>query len=339
MRNRARGLDVTAGVRTAAAFALVVLAGCGSVPVPEISGSVVDATTIANTTTVAVSMVAVPAVVRWVDRPAPSYAPPPEPVVTFPTDARPCQIADLEVRVEPGGAGFGNTFIQVLLTNRSTTPCVLDGYPTIAGVSANGDVTELSATHDTALGDPGPPSNIAPGEVAALTLDTVAACKTDPRQSMVFPMLRLGLPAGDTFDVSGENIDVFCGLWISRFGVPARTPPPSPPIESPLTVSVAMPPSVHPGEQLRYTVTITNPWNAPYPLDPCPTYTQGVASSVGDYYLNCDAVSVIDVGQSVTFEMRIALAADLPVGEVTKFGWSLHVPGGASAGGGVKIDA
>ena len=238
-----------------------------------------------------------------------------------------------------GGGRHGHTLSRFLFTNRSTTPCVLNGYPTIAGVSANGDVTELSATQGTYFGDPGPPSNIAPGEVAALNIATVGPCKTDPAQSIVFPTLRLGLPGGDTVDVSGEGIDIYCGLWVSLFGVPALTPPPTPTIESPLKVSLAMPESVQPGEQLVYTVTITNTSGTAYPLDPCPTYTQAVGSSIGDYYLNCDAVSVIDVGQSVTFEMRIAVVADASQGDVTKFGWFLHVPGDPGAGGDMKISA
>jgi hypothetical protein len=324
----------------AAAFALIVLPACASVPVSEISGSIVDTT--AATTTTAVT---VPKVVPWVDRVAPPYVPAVEPVITFPTDARPCRSADLEVSAGPGGGGMGNRLSQFLFTNQSTTPCVLDGYPTVAGISANGDVTELSGTHDTYFGDPGPRSNIAPGEVSALNLATVGPCKTDPAQSIVYPMLRLGLPDGDTVDVTGENIDVFCGLWISRFGVPARTAPPTPTIVSPLTVSLAMPDSLHSGEQeLDYTVTITNASSTPYRLDPCPTYTQGfysqaLGSYVGDYYLNCDAVSAIDVGQSITFEMRIALAADLPIGDALKVGWSLHVAGDPGAGDALNVSA
>ena len=185
-------------------------------------------------------------------------------------------------------------------------------------------MTDLSATHGIAVGDPGPPSNIAPGEVASLNFAISWPCKTDPAQSTVFTMLRLGLPGGDPIDVSGENIDVFCGLWISRFGVPART---LPPVASPLRVSLAVPASAHPGDQVVYTVTITNASSTPYRLDPCPTYTQVVKPSVGDYYLNCDAVSVIDGGRSVAFEMRIALPANIPFGTHIKIGWFLHVTG------------
>ena len=116
-------------------------------------------------------------------------------------------------------------------------------------------------------------------------------------------------------------------------------PPPPPTIEPTLKVSVAMPESVPPGEELVYTVTITNTSGTAYPLDPCPSYTQAVGSTIVDYYLNCDAFSVIDAGQSVTFEMRIAVVADLSQGEATKFGWFLHVPGDPGAGGAVNINA
>ena len=101
--------------------------------------------------------------------------------------------------------------------------------------------------------------------------------KPTPAQSILFPTLRLGLPGGDTVDVSGEGIDIYCGLWISLFGVPALMPPPPPPptIEPTLKVSVAMPESVPPGEELVYTVTITNTSGTAYPLDPCPSLHAG----------------------------------------------------------------
>src|SRR5258706_6156979 len=117
-RNRPRALGVTSDVKTVAAFALIVLAACGSLPVSEISDSIVDTTT--TTTTVAI-----PTVVPWVDRPAPPFVPPEEPVVSFPTDARPCRSSDLEVHAGPGGGGMGHGLSQFLFTNRSTTACVL----------------------------------------------------------------------------------------------------------------------------------------------------------------------------------------------------------------------
>lgn len=338
MRNRPEDLGVTVDVkRCLAVLAMVICeAGCGSVPVTVSTNAPVDATTTITSTTT----VAVPTVVPWVDRPAPPFVPPPDPVVTFPTDARPCQAADLEISAGAGGGGMGNALIQFLFTNRSTSACVLDGYPTVTGVLTSGDVRELMAVEGTYFGDPGPPANIAPGEVAAVNLATAWPCKTEPTgQAKMFPILRLGLPGGDTIDVSGEGVDIYCGLWVSRFGVPALTVPPPPTIESPLTVSTTMPASVHRGEQLVYSVTLTNSSIARYPLDPCPSYTEAIAGSIRDYYLDCDTVSVIDVGQSVTFEMRITVPGDAEFGEGIKFGWSLHSLGDPGVGGGVTVEA
>src|SRR5579875_3428912 len=94
-------------------------------------------------------------VVAWVDHPAAQV-----PVILrsppYSTGARPCRPADLSVSHGQLGYATGNTNVQVYLTSRSATACWLDGYPTVAGVAANGTVTPLPARHGSFSGSPGP---------------------------------------------------------------------------------------------------------------------------------------------------------------------------------------
>jgi len=83
-----------------------------------------------------------------------------------------------------------------------------------------------------------------------------------------------------------------------------------------------------------------NPTSSTVALDPCPSYTQsiGIGAPVQQtLLLNCAPVGSIQPAGSVTFEMMLALPANLPKGE-TKLSWHLEVPNGAFAGTGVTIN-
>jgi hypothetical protein len=275
-------------------------------------------------------------IVPWVDRPAPAYVEPtPRP---YPTDARACRTADLAVRVGQPGAGLGNTNLPVEFVNTSGSPCLLNGYPTISGLGADGSLAPLPVSQGSYFGDPGPAANIAPGEVAALNISGADACpaaQTGERRS--YPTLRIGLPGGGSVDVRVGAFDTVCGVWVSRFGVPADEVPVPIPSPSPLTARISAPTTAAPGESLDYTVTLTNSSGTDYPLNPCPIYEEYVGSgtatvwvaTVRDYSLNCDVASTIPARGSVTFEIRLQLPVDQPAAPagMAKFGWD--VQGGA----------
>ena len=281
-------------------------------------------------------------IVPWVDRSAPAFVEPtPRP---YPTDARPCRPADLSVRVGDVGAGLGNTNLPVELVNSSGSTCLLNAYPTIGGVSPDGTLTPLPASHGSYFGDPGPAANIGPREVAALNISGADACSAALNgEHTSYPMLRIGLPGGGSVDVRSGTFDTVCGVWVSRFGVPADEEPISIPSPSPLTARISAPATAAPGQSLEFTVTLTNPSGTDYLLDPCPTYTEFVGSgaatfwvaTVRDYYLNCDVTPTIPAHGSVTFEMRLQLPADQP-GGMAKFGWDIQ--GGAGPGANAPLD-
>jgi hypothetical protein len=179
-------------------------------------------------------------IVPWVDRSAPAFVDPsPRP---YPADARPCCPADLSIRVGDIGAGLGNINLPVEFVNSSGSTCLLDGYPTIGGLSSDGTLMALSASHGSYFGDPGPAANIGPREVAALNISGADACSAAlSGEHRSYPRLRIGLPGGGSVDVRAGVFDTVCGVWVSRFGVPADEEPVPVPSVSPLTAQISAP--------------------------------------------------------------------------------------------------
>ena len=131
---------------------------------------------------------------------------------------------------------MGHTATAILMVNRRTTACVLDGYPTVAGASSDGTVHPFDAGHGTYFGDPGLPGVMGPGESTALTIETSWACTaaetTSTSTSTRWSELELGLPAGGSVRVRVE-IDSVCGVSVSRFGLPSPVTPPATPAPLP----------------------------------------------------------------------------------------------------------
>jgi hypothetical protein len=326
-------MRVLGNVAVLAAAGLLV--GCGLRPDHQVGRSAAGSTTPSSR------------VVPWVDRPAPPYIQPPP--RKFRTDARPCRAADL--RVMPGriGVGLGHTNVEVAFTNRSPSPCLLLGYPTVAGISKAGIVTPLRAWHGSYFGDPGPPANIAPGQTAAVNISGGEACQAAQGGGRRdYPRLRIGLPGGGSVSPARLPFDAICGVSVSQFGVPADAPGPQP--SSPLTARITAPATVRPGAILLYTVTLTNHTARAYSLRPCPAYEEfAVASPSGrdtppgsgnvikDYYLNCHAVHRITARGSVTYQMRLRIPVGFPVGVPVKFGWDLQGPAGLGASAPLRV--
>ena len=271
-------------------------------------------------------------VVPWADDPAPAYvAPTPPPL---PADARPCKAADLSVSSGDLGYGLGNSNLPLTFTNKSDSACVLTGTATVGGVTSDRTLVPLRVHPGSYFGDPGPIANIAPGGIAALNVSGGDSCDaTLAGKTRIYPTLRIGLPSGDTVDVPSHGFDTACGVWASLFGVPADVVPPVDVPLSPISATIEAPATATPGQDLVYTVTLSNPTTASVSLEPCPVYDEFVGSgeqtwvaTILHYHLNCDTTTAIPAGGSVIFEMHLALPADQPVG-MAKFGWD--VQGGA----------
>jgi hypothetical protein len=285
--------------------------------------------------------------VAWVNRPATPETPPTTATTAPVVTGRPCHSSDVTIGTEPGGAAAGNYILPVTFTNRSSSPCVLDGYPSVAGVAAGGRPVPLDAAHGSFAGDPGPPAPIGKGETAQLYVSTGDACvAAQAGHHTLYPTLRFTLPGGGSIDLVGADFDTVCGIDVSRFGVPAfQTTTTTVPV-SPLTATLSLlPATVRPGQTLSYTVTLANRSDAPYSLNPCPAYEEGIGVVGGDgsvvpvvanYFLNCLAVHAIAPHAAVVFAMRLDVPASTP-GGTAKFGWHLHGESGPSAAGVLRV--
>ncbi|HZO66891.1 MAG TPA: hypothetical protein VFB74_17980 [Kribbellaceae bacterium] len=225
-------------------------------------------------------------------------------------DARDCTAADLGRRawVEPGAG--------IQLVNISDSRCTLRGSPgVVATEPATGRRTTLDV-HTVSAGIPAGaqfPATIDPGEAATTDFGHPAGCASPAG------IVRYRDPAlvvlGREVPVSGqEELHVCPTLIVFPWSVMA------PLLHVPFQVaSIQAPATVRRGQTLDYIVTILNASGTAYRLNPCPAYTQRLGEGATTFGLNC-AVSEIPPHRSVRFQMRLAVAADAPLGE-TRLTW------------------
>jgi hypothetical protein len=271
--------------------------------------------------------------VAWVDRAAAQEgyvlrSPP------YSTGAPACRAAQLRVSHGPLAAATGQVNVQVSLANRSAAACWLDGHPTVSGVAADGEVTALHAKLGSFLGNPGPSADIASGQSAAVNISGYDGCAAaQAGEHRIYPTLLIGLPGGGTVRVHGTGFDTICGVSVSAFGVPADAP--TGPVPSPLTARIVAGRVARAGTDFGYLVILANPGAKPAALRPCPSYAEYLGGPQGYveryYYLNCAAAPSIPAHGSVTYQMRLALPADLAAGSGLKLDWQLQGGGGPAA--------
>jgi len=289
--------------------------------------------------------------IPWTDQTAPVYAPPPQPSRTAPTaEYAACTASDLTGKPGDISMGAGQITQYIVLTNAGASACTLSGAPsTVTGVRAGGRQTTLasgSATPSQGFGDLIGPANLQPGQSAQVAISTTDMCSaaatgTDDYSSVI---LAIGTSGRVDIALSGDHpLNVICGaVGVSAYGTPQ---PATDLISSPLdglTATAAMPATVTAGTTATYTVTLQNTTNQPVALTPCPSYTEFISplgtmpgSGAVRYYLNCQAISEIPAGGSVTFDVQMPVPAT--TGDA-KFGWTLQGTS-VSTGGAVVITA
>jgi hypothetical protein len=105
-----------------------------------------------------------------------------------------CHTTDLTGHVEGHGAASGQRYAALGLTNRTSTPCTVYGYPGLQLVESNGTVKPTTVARDAGI----PPTRlvVAPGQTVWAQLhwtvvpadDEVANhCAPDPTQLRVIP--------------------------------------------------------------------------------------------------------------------------------------------------------
>jgi hypothetical protein len=268
---------------------------------------------------------------------------------------RACVAADLHAAAGHGNGASGQVFNQISLSNRSGTPCLLEGTPqlflrTSAGRSISLPQTVMSvpwlqtppgpalmASNSQA---PQPDLGAQQGFGQASITYSMWDCPADPAFTslmIVLPGQRgtLTIPAdGAGYSWGGEcDGGVVQRMVVSPF-IPTQ-PAPTYVDASPLSITVTLPDRVRAGQPMHYQVVLTNASGAPFRFHDCPSYTEDASSSLGknlaNYQLNCASIGWLEPDQSVTFAMVLDMPANAPPVPVG-LRWTLHSAYGISYG-------
>jgi Protein of unknown function (DUF4232) len=273
----------------------------------------------------------------------------PSPALTLQAGATACTAAQLEGVGDNGGVGLGHHDLPVFLRNKSAQPCWLEGYPDIAILDATGNVLAQ------AVGQSDRGTYFADGLVVRLPMEV----GTPPLNPNVMATITQNVAPGQAFfnvewwDCAQRQARTM-RVTLSHGGGQLQVPynfqgPQSPacPVAGgpqlglsrgpfspggvtwttayiPFRVTIAAPPGVVRGATLVYRVTVTNLSTDDYLLDPCPDYTEilGAKEPVAEYQLNCAVAGGIAAGRSLTFEMKMDVPTNVPVGR-TRLLWAL----------------
>ena len=299
-------------IAVAGTAAVVALVGCGRVPADS-----------------APAPAAQPGVVPWANLPAPNVAQP-----FTKRGVLACSASQLVFDVHVAnpsyiGAGPANTsFWAISVTNSDSTECFVG--PTV------------DVTFDTAQGPlklsprpwPGDPVYLQHGAKAVGEIGTSPCAVPRITRMTISPGPGLGSTSLDPGPAGGfgapcpdraQNYMVELTSGGNQGGYAALT-----------ETSMTAPQIAHPGERVRFFVTITNrpaarfgigPGPSPVPVvfSPCPTYhleLEGVEGTFHTYQLNCAAATAIEDFQSETFEMFVDIPPDAKPGPAVLV-WSI----------------
>ncbi len=279
-------------------------------------------------------------------------------------DMRPCVAADLRAVAGHGNGASGEIFNNVLLSNRSASPCRLEGTPQVLLRTSAGRTISLPQANvlppwlRTPPGpalmapnspDPQPEKGSQVGWGQASLVYSMWDCPANTPFSMVLIVLpnqrgTLPLPA----DGGGYSWGGQCeGATVQRMAVGPFVPTEPPPIwveKSLLSITVKLPDHVRAGQTLHYQLVLTNASGAPFHFHgECPGYTEDASrtghKNVANHGLNCSGVGWLGPDESLTFAMEFDIPADMPPGP-DFLTWSMHYAyGGGQASGSFTVTA
>lgn len=290
-------------------------------------------------------------VVPWVDRPAPTYTPPPW--VAPPADpasAAPCRARQLQVTSSQFAAAAGSGVQRFAFTNVSSATCMLGGFPTVTGELASGKRRVLHIARPAGGTFTGKlvPADIPPGHHGGLDLAFSDACPTG--RHVLASNVAFVLPEGGSVETRYRIWRTCRGLAMSQLG--RRAPEPLPPHRRPGTpdtlrvdLSLRNMTRIRSGSTLRYVVTLSNPRGTPVHLDPCPSYTEGIAAAPEkrrdasierSFLLNCESIHAVGPHRQIRYAMELTIRPAFTT--MAKVYWHLNTPNEPAAVAVVVID-
>lgn len=276
--------------------------------------------------------------------------PSPAPPVPIPMGTQPCKAAQLEGILFGSSAATGHINTPIVLRNKDTSACYLEGYPDLTIMDSSGKTLAQAVgaqRGETFFADgpvvqvlvqPGTPplqATNSPGQPATRGQGWLNVEWYDCRGTVAAQM-SINLPdAGGALTIpyhfQAPYSPVCDGTGMPTVGLlrgpvsPAGYDWPPGPVYMTVNVAISAPASARRGSTLVYFVTLKNADQADYKLDQCPNYGELLALKkvVATYQLNCSPVGHIAPGASTKFEMHLDIPSDLPAGQ-NQLTWALY---------------
>ncbi|MEA2828295.1 MAG: hypothetical protein QOG43_2734 [Actinomycetota bacterium] len=284
------------------------------------------------------SLVPAPArsAIPFVDRPVERLRPQDVVQVAAVIRTPPCRPGDLAVELFQRNGTTGRSTHSLRFTNVGEQPCSLSGRPRVTA-TLHGEALAANEFGRTYGGDPHPARDLQRGESAVLVVETNHLCDEASIPGAAHPLSDEVVFHLDRGDLRLPlQIGVTCGFAVSTFGSPlppgvfwAETHRLAARIES-------LPRKAHPGEEIRFVAVVRNPTPGAVRLEPCPGYTVefegpgGVEIANVEFALNCDTVQMIEVGQTVRYEVRVTIPSE--ASGATTLLWTLIGDGAPARG-------
>ena len=259
--------------------------------------------------------------------------------VTLPTTltrAPPCAIDNLAVAPTTEGA-MGTTYGVLLVRNKGSQPCQVEGVPNVALLDDQGNVVQ-STDPNLLANTAAPPVVLEPDSWATALLGAVAnMCGGNASSqfrltigdaSATVPFALSGPFDPRSCDASYNKPAVAGALAVQPFAAVQPNTGGAPAFDH-LHVSLDAPASVSVGDVLRYDVVMTAPSSQSLDSSTCPVYTETLGTASGQFLLNCTSGNdvVIDAGETVRFHVELPIPANAAPG-ATILTWTPIEPSG-----------
>ena len=277
-----------------------------------------------------------------------------------PDGIRPCRSEDLVPRfvgwegsARVVGTTYGPLSGVLRLGNRSSSSCWLRGIPTVRLLTTSGEIPTMTPPmrYDAGTGPDMfgyallPANSPDPERVAGLIVSWSNWCGAAVRpvalvvRTAELPEIRVPVNGVERTDAEAprmpqcDDSSAAPQLMAGAFESYERPgPSPTPWVDrGTLEVIVDRALKGRPGEVVQYRVTLRNSGAIPVVFDECPVFGQHIPAGTHivpetRWILPCADVPRIDRGQSATFDMKIEVPRDAPVGRNTLL-WGLQAPG------------
>jgi hypothetical protein len=170
----------------AASAGVLALSACGGGGTTNAASSSTPSTSASPTATTTVTTAT--------SSPTPTSTPVAPPPAAQPADSGLCRSGDVKLSLGQGDSGAGSTYRPLLITNSSSKPCTIQGFPGVSYVAgADGHQVGKDAFRD---GTKGNAVKLNPGQAAAADIQFVNVRNFDPGTCQPTPVkgLRIYLP-------------------------------------------------------------------------------------------------------------------------------------------------